>query len=276
MGGVFENENFILNCEAWSSYSQLVNSTSPLANIRLAPITGSIENIGFKHEAPFYRAIIDSAVSAGIKLSIGDGVPDEKLLYGIEALNAARAKGAVFCKPYPNKIIAERFDWARESAEILGVDIDSYNILTMRNLVKLERKTAADLKELVKLAQRPFAVKGIFTQEDIELVRELKPDIAVISNHGGRIETRRGSSADFLAQYGKELARYAGEVWVDGGIRSAQDIQIARALGASEVLIGRPFITALLKYGLQGIRYAVQNMFALTPELARSIRAKEA
>ena len=45
----------------------------------------------------------------------------------------------------------------------------------------------------------------------------------------------------------------AGEVWVDGGIRTARDARIAKALGAAEVLIGRPLITALLKFGTSGI-----------------------
>lgn len=279
MGGAFESANFQANCAAWVRYAHLVDEDSPAAAMRLAPITGSVENIGFSNEAPFYRAIIDAALCADVALSIGDGVPDEKLRYGIEALEAAGAAGAVFCKPYPNERILERFDWAREQAEFLGVDIDSYNILTMRNRVQLEKKDASSLRLLARAAQRPFAIKGVFTLEDLELVRELKPDVVVVSNHGGRIETRRGSTADFLAEHGSVLARFCGEVWVDGGIRSGRDRQIARALGAREVLIGRPFITALLKDGLQGIRHAVQGLFAV-PEHSqaanREARVKDA
>ncbi len=279
MGGAFESANFQANCAAWVNYAHLVNEDSPAADMRLAPITGSVENIGFGSEAPFYRAIIDAALCADVALAIGDGVPDEKLRYGIEALEAAGARGAVFCKPYPNERILERFDWAREQAEYLGVDIDSYNILTMRNRVQLEKKDAYSLRVLAKAAQRPFAIKGVFTLEDLELVRELKPDVVVVSNHGGRIETRRGATADFLAEHGAMLARHCGEIWVDGGIRFARDRQIARALGAKEVLIGRPFITALLKDGLQGIRHAVQATFAICEPAEtgkQGLRAKEA
>ena len=39
----------------------------------------------------------------------------------------------------------------------------------------------------------------------------------------------------------------AVEVWVDGGIRSGQDILKAIALGAKGTMIGRPFL-----YGLGG------------------------
>ena len=69
----------------------------------------------------------------------------------------------------------------------------------------------------------------------------------VVSNHGGRVETDIGSSAEFLARRGRELRNYCGEIWVDGGIRKQRDVEIARFFGASEVLVGRPFITALCR-----------------------------
>ena len=73
----------------------------------------------------------------------------------------------------------------------------------MRNLVRLEKKTPAQISEIRKKISVPYALKGIFCKEDIELVKEVKPDIAFISNHGGRIDTREGSTAEFLAEYGK-------------------------------------------------------------------------
>ncbi len=150
-------------------------------------------------------------------------------------------------------------EWCGDRAEMIGIDIDSYNIVTMRNLVHLEKKNAAQLLELKKKSGVPFAIKGIFTEEDIELVKSVRPDIAVISNHGGRVETRTGSTADFLRRYGKVLGRCAGTVWVDGGIRNAAHMRSAAFFGASEVLVGRPFITALLRGGPSGIRTYVET-----------------
>jgi isopentenyl diphosphate isomerase/L-lactate dehydrogenase-like FMN-dependent dehydrogenase len=119
----------------------------------------------------------------------------------------------------------------------------------MRNLVKLEKKTAAQLIEIKNHVKIPFAIKGIFTQEDIELVKEVKPDIVYISNHGGRVETRKGSTAEFFAKHVDEIKDYCDEVWVDGGIRSPRDVATAMALGADCVLIGRPFASALCHGG---------------------------
>lgn len=257
MGGVFDSANFIDNCAAWKKYyteDTEDDGQGSVPLIRLAPITGGIENVGYADEAAFYFDLIRGAAEAGFLLSIGDGYPDEKIRGGLAALQRYGKTGAVFIKPYPNTRIFERIDWVRSSAELIGIDIDSYNIVTMRNLVQLEQKDARRLKEIQRYAQMPFAIKGIFLPENIELIKELKPDIAVISNHGGRIETRRGNTADFLAEYGAELRRYAGEVWVDGGLRCREDIAAAKRLGAAQVMIGRPCITALLKNGTQGMR----------------------
>ena len=65
-----------------------------------------------------------------------------------------------------------------------------------------------------------------------------------ISNHGGRVETRVGSTALFLAEHGKELKKYCKELWVDGGIRSRLDIQTALYYGADQIIMARPLIRA--------------------------------
>ncbi|EEV19249.1 dehydrogenase, FMN-dependent [Treponema vincentii ATCC 35580] len=254
MGGVFESANFIDNCAAWKKYRTDTIRDDELPPIRLAPITGGVENVGYNDEAAFYFDLIEACAEAGFLLSIGDGCPDAKIQGGLAALQRYKKTGAVFIKPYPNARIFERIDWVRSSADLIGIDIDSYNIVTMRNLVQLEQKDARSLKELQRYAKMPFAIKGIFLPENVELVKELRPDVAVISNHGGRIETRRGSTADFLAEYGDTLRKFAGEVWVDGGLRSRTDIAAAKQLGAAQVMIGRPCITALLSGGVTGVR----------------------
>jgi isopentenyl diphosphate isomerase/L-lactate dehydrogenase-like FMN-dependent dehydrogenase len=221
-------------------------------------MTGAVENIGFARESDFYGQIIQAMHRVGVGLSIGDGYPDEKLKFGIEALEqikkeAPDASTSVFIKPYSNEKIIERFEWAKDCVKVTGIDIDSYNILTMRNLVSLEKKSASQLIEIKNHVDMPFAIKGVFTKEDISLVQQVMPDIVYISNHGGRIDTRRGSTAQFLEEYGETLKNYCGELWVDGGIRSAKDVATALALGADCVLIGRPFASALCQGGADAL-----------------------
>ena len=81
----------------------------------------------------------------------------------------------------------------------------------------------------------------------MQLVKEVKPDVAFVSNHGGRIETREGSSAEFLVENFKTLKSNCAELWVDGGVRTWNDVFKAQSYGASEILVGRPFASALCK-----------------------------
>lgn len=264
MGGTNDNENFILNCQGWSELREknqhlLQNffNKAPenrIPNLSIAPMTGAVENLGFKTEEAYYSQIINAIHQVGVGLCIGDGYPDDKLKFGIEALKKisktdSSADTSVFIKPYSNSKIIERIEWAQDCTKIAGIDIDSYNILTMRNKVQLEKKSSDQLKAIKSAIKIPFAIKGIFLKEDIELLKEVKPEIAYVSNHGGRIDTRKGSTADFLANYASEIKKYCGELWVDGGIRSPLDVATAMALGADRILIGRPFASALCHGG---------------------------
>ena len=276
MGGVRRNENFRLNCDGWEvcrkrnpqgmqSFLEELRGRGFSPTLRNAPVTGAVENIGFADEQGFYRQLIAAAHGAELRICIGDGTPDEKLLSGISAVErvqraAPETKAAVFIKPYDNSRILERAQWAAPVAEVVGIDIDAYNIATMRNLVRLERKSAAQLKEIKARLGVPFAIKGVFCEEDVALVREVKPDIAYVSNHGGRIETRTGSTAEFLLQYGAELRASCGELWVDGGIRSALDVATALWLGAAQVLVGRPFVSALCRGGSAAVAAAAASL----------------
>lgn len=267
MGGVNRNINFRLNCDGWEVLRKenplvLVNFlerpvSQRVPEISLAPITGAVENIGFSTEKEYYEQIFNASHNVGLSVCVGDGFPDEKIKYGIEAIKKIQKtdknfKASFFIKPFKNEKILEHAKLCFPYADTIGIDIDSYNISTMKNLISLEKKTANQLlqiKEAVHSKNILFAIKGIFNAEDIELINQVKPDIAYISNHGGRVETRIGSTAEFLQNYGEELKKSAKKIWVDGGIRSALDIATALAFGADKVLIGRPFISAFCKGG---------------------------
>jgi isopentenyl diphosphate isomerase/L-lactate dehydrogenase-like FMN-dependent dehydrogenase len=261
LGGVFEGKNFQLNCEGWKELFDQACQRGAGDEIRAiqvrpellrcGPVTGAVENIGYAKEADFYFPYLMNAAQAGLGLCVGDGCPDEKLKLGTAAVKALSASGqfpglkaAFFLKPYPQEKLFERIEWIRPYASHIGIDIDSYNIVTMRNLVNLERKTAAQLEEFRGHTKLPFVIKGVFTEEDIALVKEVRPDVVYISNHGGRVETRIGSTANFLSQHSEEFIKYCKEIWVDGGIRTREDIQTALYYGADQVILARPLIRA--------------------------------
>ena len=97
MGGIRKNINFQLNCDDWNLYPRNGMSDEELQErekpaIRLAPVTGGTENVGFSDEQQFYYAIIEACAEAGLRLSIGDGCPDIKLQSGIDAVECESKK----------------------------------------------------------------------------------------------------------------------------------------------------------------------------------------
>lgn len=277
MGGVNNSRNFQLNCAGWRLLREQLareGKADEAASVRvnagqlgIDPVTGAEQNIGYAHEDDFYLPYFSAAHEKGIALCAGDGCPDIKLQLGIEAVCTLRktdpaVRASFFLKPYPNENLFERIEMIGDNAEVIGNDIDSYNIVTMRNQAHLEKKTPAQIAEIRAHLTVPYAVKGVFTEDDISLVKESKPDIVVISNHGGRVETRTGSTAEFLAEHAAELKKYCGEVWVDGGIRTHEDVQTALFFGASRVLAARPFITALITGGQSAMEQKIQMMLS--------------
>jgi L-lactate dehydrogenase (cytochrome)/glycolate oxidase len=100
-------------------------------------------------------------------------------------------------------------------------------------------------------------LKGIMDVEDAELAAQAGADAIVVSNHGGRQLDGAPSSIAALpaivAAVGHRL-----EVWMDGGIRSGQDVLKAWALGARGTLIGRAMVYGLGAMGEAGVTKALQ------------------
>lgn len=103
-------------------------------------------------------------------------------------------------------------------------------------------------------------IKGIMLPEDAEAAVKSGADAIVVSNHGGRQLDGAPSSIRALP----DIVRAVGsdiEVWMDGGIRSGQDILRAWALGARGVLSGRAYIYGLGAYGEAGVTRALEILY---------------
>ncbi|MES2383581.1 MAG: alpha-hydroxy acid oxidase [Pseudomonadota bacterium] len=100
-------------------------------------------------------------------------------------------------------------------------------------------------------------LKGIQDVEDAKLAVQSGADAIVVSNHGGRQLDGAQSSIEALpaivAAVGSDI-----EVWMDGGIRSGQDVLKAWALGARGTLIGRAMVYGLGAMGEEGVTKALQ------------------
>jgi len=99
-------------------------------------------------------------------------------------------------------------------------------------------------------------IKGVMDPEDAVLAALSGADAVVVSNHGGRQLDGAPSSLSALPPIleALEAANLSSmEVWLDGGVRSGQDVLRAVALGASGVMVGRPWLYGLGAAGGDGV-----------------------
>ncbi len=100
-------------------------------------------------------------------------------------------------------------------------------------------------------------LKGIMEVEDAVLAANNGADAIVVSNHGGRQLDGAPSSIAALPAIVDAVGDKL-EVWMDGGIRSGQDVLKAWALGAKGTMIGRAMVYGLGAFGEAGVTKALQ------------------
>jgi L-lactate dehydrogenase (cytochrome) len=100
-------------------------------------------------------------------------------------------------------------------------------------------------------------LKGIMEVEDARLAAQHGADAIVVSNHGGRQLDGAPSSIEALPAVVDAVGSQT-EVWMDGGIRSGQDVLKAWALGARGTMIGRAMVYGLGAMGEAGVTKALQ------------------
>ena len=104
---------------------------------------------------------------------------------------------------------------------------------------------------------RKLILKGINDVEDAKIAVGTGADGIIVSNHGGRQLDGAQASYDVL----REIVDAVGdkiEVYMDGGIRSGQDVFKAIAMGAKSTFIGRSYIYGLGAMGKPGVTKALE------------------
>lgn len=113
------------------------------------------------------------------------------------------------------------------------------------------------VKRLKDFTRMKLVIKGLTQPEDAALAVEHGADGVLVSNHGGRADESGFATIDSLPEV---VGAVGGRVpvLVDGGIRRGTDVLKALALGASAVLVGRPYVWGLGAFGRLGVARALQ------------------
>ncbi|XP_066392777.1 peroxisomal (S)-2-hydroxy-acid oxidase GLO4-like [Miscanthus floridulus] len=156
-----------------------------------------------------------------------------------------------------NKMIAPRFV-NLEDLMSLDNDIDS-----AEGGSKLERfswetldpsLSWKDVEWLKSVTRLPILPKGILTAEDARKAVEAGAAGVIVSNHGAR-------QLDYALAVLEEVVKAVVggvPVLVDGGVRRGTDV--ALALGATAVMVGRPVFYGLAARGEAGARHVIEML----------------
>lgn len=114
-----------------------------------------------------------------------------------------------------------------------------------------------DLAWLRSRLGAPLLVKGLLQPDDAQRALACGCDGVIVSNHGGRVLDGVPASLDALPAV---VDRISGRcpVLFDSGIRSGRDVFQALALGATAVLLGRPYVWGLAANGALGVAEVIR------------------
>ncbi|OLL31233.1 alpha-hydroxy-acid oxidizing enzyme [Burkholderia sp. SRS-W-2-2016] len=103
----------------------------------------------------------------------------------------------------------------------------------------------------------PLVIKGLLHPDDAHEAVRIGADGLVVSNHGGRQLDAAPSPLDMLpairAAVGDDV-----QLILDSGVRRGSDVVIARCLGASAAVFGRPSLYGVAAAGQAGVARALQ------------------
>lgn len=117
--------------------------------------------------------------------------------------------------------------------------------------------TWRDVAWLRQQTPLPLLLKGITHPDDAEQALNLGCDGIIVSNHGGRVLDGAPASIELLAAIGSRIAGRM-PILFDSGLRTGHDLFVALALGATAVLIGRPYIWGLAGNGALGVAHILR------------------
>ncbi len=265
MGGAGQGQTWNRNFQALEKYRLKMRVVKPnaepdfkadfLGNSLVMPVmVTSVSGVKLSlndamSEADFQRNMIRGAKLFGTIGMSGNTVdfPDHP---GVEIIQTEGGHGIPMFKPQAQERLLELFKRA-EAADVLaiGVDLDGFGSQNWAYRGKpLFRKSADDLRELVRATTKPVIFKGIMTLADAEIVASSGAKAMVISNHGGRVMDWGLGVADVLPEIAE---KFKGKILImaDGAIRTGFDVLKVLALGADIVSLGRPLIQVNLGGG---------------------------
>jgi isopentenyl diphosphate isomerase/L-lactate dehydrogenase-like FMN-dependent dehydrogenase len=134
-------------------------------------------------------------------------------------------------------------------------------VMLMLSLFSNPQFTWDDVDWIRKVTRLPLLLKGITDADDAAIAVDRGVDGIIVSNHGGRQVDGAIATLDALPEVNAAVDGRV-PILLDSGVRRGADVLKAIALGASGVLIGRPYAYALASDGEAGVRHVIRTLMA--------------
>lgn len=278
-GAKGSGEGAIRNFDAWKKVR--VNMDTLCEN---KPIDTSFELFGKTFKYPFFagpvgavnlhygqkyddlsynKVLVSACAENGIAAFTGDGAVEKVMSYATQAIKASNGIGVPTVKPWNMETIKAKMELVKQSDSFaVAMDIDAAGLPFLKNFTPpAGSKSVEQLKEICKMTDKPFILKGIMSAKAALKAKEAGASAIIVSNHGGRVLDQCPATAEVL----EEIVEAVGDsmkIFVDGGIRTGIDVFKALALGADGVLICRPFVPAVFGGAEEGVKTYIEKIGA--------------
>ena len=211
----------------------------------------------------YNEILVAGCNDSGIAAFTGDGTDPKVMEEAAKAIKRCGGMGIPTIKPWDMNTIREKMELAKKSgAFAIAMDIDAAGLPFLQNLnPPAGSKSVEELKEIVKMAEVPFILKGIMKPNAARKALEAGVQGIVVSNHGGRVLDQCPATAQVLPSIVEAVGKDM-KILADGGIRTGIDVFKALALGADAVLAARPFVTAVYGGAEEGVEALAEKFGA--------------
>jgi 4-hydroxymandelate oxidase len=132
--------------------------------------------------------------------------------------------------------------------------------------------TWKEIEWIRSFARVPVVIKGVLSPLDAARALSTGVDAIAVSNHGARNLDTVPATIEALPRIA-DAVKGALPLFVDGGVRRGTDVLKALALGASAVLVGRPYLYGLAAQGADGVS-TVMTMLRTEFEMAMALAGR--
>jgi len=227
----------------------------------------------FNNNEKYAEALIKGCHDAGGMAWLGDMIYPGYYEGQIATIGNVNGEAIPTIKPWEVLEEVERkIRLAKEVGAIgIATDLDSPGLgYQSANDITVCYRTMEEIKEIIKYAGVPVVLKGLLSVKSAIKAAEAGAYGILISNHGGNVIEHSVNPADVVEDIRKAVG-HEMKIFVDGAVRSGEDVFKLIALGADAALIGRPYVVSVYGDGAHGaelytrkILWELQNIMRQT------------